>query len=295
MRLGVFTTFTPEYTFEEACNLIKALGYVGVQPRVVADASTHFDPAKPYNPWSNNKGGIPESEFFANPQKALQAAANAGLEITSIASYTNTSNMDRAVRMVKACSKAGIRNVRIGSMPLPRSPRFDYPKFLDASRGVYKELVSEAKRHGVRPCLELHDGTAFPGPSGSIAFLRGFDPETVGVLYDPANMISDGWEVPGLSINILGPYLAEVHVKNSKWVPNRDDPRGVKTWKVESAYMEDGCVNWAEVIEQLKLHRYTGWLVEEGNTQSHGRDTYTRLKMTHQLLTQLLAADCWAG
>ena len=291
MRLGAFTTFTPEYTFEEACKLIKTIGYAGVQPRIVPDASASFDSSKPFNPWSNNKGGIPESEFFANPKKALQAAADAGLEITSVASYTSTADMDRASRMVKACSKAGIRNVRIAALPMPKEPRFDYPKFIDASRGTYKELAAEAKKHAVRPCLELHGGTAYPGPSGTIAFLKGFDPETVGVLYDPANMLSDGWEVTGLSLNILGPYLAEVHVKNSKWVPGGDDPRGVKTWKAEPADLEDGCVNWGEVIDQLKQHGYTGWLVEEGHT--HGRDTHARLKMAHELLTKLVDSDCW--
>jgi sugar phosphate isomerase/epimerase len=286
MKLGVFTTFLPEYTFAEACKLIKSLGYNGVQPRIVAPAAAEFDPAKPFNPWTNNKGGISEKDFFADPKGVLKPATDIGLEITSVASYTNTSDMERAVSMVKACGKAGIKNVRVASLPMPKEPVFNAAAFLDHSRGTYKELVAEAKKAGVRPCLELHMGTLYPSASGVVAFLKGISPSDVGVLYDPANMISDGWEVPVVALNVLGEYLAEVHVKNSHWIPNGEDPRGVKRWQAVAADLETGFVNWAEVIDQLKLHKYDGWLIEEGHT--HDRDSYTRLKMAYELLTKLV-------
>src|SRR5438477_877696 len=108
MKIGAFTTFLPEYTFPEACKALKAIGYAGVQPRIVPAASAVYDPTKPFNPWSNNKGGISEIDFFADPKGALKPATDAGLEITSVASYTSTDDMDRALKMVKACSKAGI-------------------------------------------------------------------------------------------------------------------------------------------------------------------------------------------
>jgi sugar phosphate isomerase/epimerase len=285
MKLGVFTTFLPEYTFPEACKLIKSIGYDGVQPRIVPPNSAVFDPAKPFNPWGNNKGGISETDFFADPKGALKAATDIGLQISSVASYTSAAEMDRALAMVKACSKAGIKNVRISALPMPKEQKFDHAGFIEKARGSYKELVQEAKRAGVRPCLELHMGTAWPSAAGVVNFLRGISPEDVGVLYDPANMISDGWEVPVVAVNVLGPYLAEVHVKNSKWLPDSDDPRGVKKWKTVPADLEDGCVNWADVIDLLKVHNYQGWLVEEGHT--HGRESFARVKMAYELLSKL--------
>jgi sugar phosphate isomerase/epimerase len=286
MKIGAFTTFLPEYTFAEACKCIKAIGYEGVQPRIVPAGSAIFDPSKPFNPWSNNKGGIPESDFFADPKGVLKPATDIGLSITSVASYTSTADMERAVNMVKACGKAGIKNVRVGALPMPPEEKFDCAAFMEKSRGTYKELVAEAKRVGVKPCLELHMGNLYPSASGAVAFLKGMTPDEVGVLYDPANMICDGWEVPKVALNVLGAYLAEVHVKNVKWVPDTDDPRGVRKWKTVNADLADGCVNWADIIDKLKIHGYRGWLVEEGHTEHEV--TYGRLKRAHELLKKLV-------
>jgi sugar phosphate isomerase/epimerase len=285
MKLGAFTTFAPEYTFAEACKMLKALGYEGVQPRIVPDNAAGFDPAKPFNPWSNNKGAITHTAFFADPVGALKPAADAGLTVTSVASYTSTAEMPVAISMAKACGKAGIKNVRIAALPMPKEAQFDAAAFLDKSRGTYRELVAEAKKAGVRPCLELHMGTLYPSPNGVVAFLKGLTPEEVGVLYDPGNMIVDGWEAPAVALNVLGAYLAEVHVKNSTWAADGEDPRGLKKFKYASANLEEGLVNWADIIERLKARGYNGWLVEEGHAP--GRDTHTRLKLAHDLLRKL--------
>jgi len=284
MRLGVFTTFMPEYTFPEACALIRAVGFEGVQPRIVprAQSAAGFDPAQPFNPWGNNKGGIAEEDFVVDPLAVLQPAVEAGLAITSVASYTSTADMERAVAMVRACGRAGIRHVRVGTLPLPAEARFDLTAYRARCRDAYRELVAEAQRVNVRPCLELHMNTIHPGASAAMALLDGFAPDEVGILYDPGNMIADGWETPRVALHVLGPYLAEVHVKNTQWVPAAPQPSGGRRWTTASAPLEDGCVDWPGVIEQLHLHGFAGWLVEESHEP--GRATHERLRQAHTLL-----------
>jgi len=286
MKLGAFTTFTPEYTFPEACKMIKALGYDGVQPRIVPANSASFDPSKPFNPWGNNKGGVSETDFFADPKGALKPVTDLGLEVSSVASYCGAADMDRAVKMAQACGKAGIKNVRLGTIPKPQEAIFDYATYIERARGSYKELVAEAKKVGVRPCLELHAGNAFPGPSGTIAFLKGFSPDDVGVLFDPANMAHEGWEPMPLSLNIIDAYLAEIHVKNVEWVKGPVDAKGTQTWKVANCAMEAGFVNWGEVIDLLKARGFKGWLVEEGHVED--QTSYVRLKTAYEYLKKLL-------
>ncbi|MGH7142599.1 MAG: sugar phosphate isomerase/epimerase family protein [Planctomycetota bacterium] len=286
MKIGAFSTFTPEYTFAESCALIKSLGYAGVQPRICEAKHGGFDPSKPFNPWSNGKGAIHEEVFIQDPKKALQPALDAGLEITSVASYTNTADMSRAVTMVKACGKVGIKNVRVGGLPMPSDRVFNAKAFLEKSQGTYKELVAEAKKAGVRPCLELHPGNLYPGASGAMNFLKPFDPTEVGILYDPANSVGDGWETYPVALNVMGAYLAEVHVKNTRWVAGELTPQGTRKWKAEGADLEDGIVDWAELVGWLKDHKFSGWLVEEGHTAN--RSSHLRLKMAHELLAKLI-------
>jgi sugar phosphate isomerase/epimerase len=287
MRLAAFTTFTPEHTFPEACALLKAIGFAGVQPRVVPRAQNAFDPAKALNPWSNNRGGIDEEAFVADPRAALAPARAAGLEITSIASYAGVADLPRAVALAKACGAAGIRHIRIGALGLPSERLGDWPALRDRSRAAYRELVAEAKKIGVRPCIELHAGTPFPSPSGLMAFLEPFSPDEVGVLYDPGNGIYEGWEPPRLALSLIGAYLAEVHVKNSRWVADGRDPRGYAKWKAEACAIDEGCVDWGVVVDELKARGFTGWLIEEGH--HHGVTAEQRLRGAHALLTKLLS------
>ena len=126
--------------------------------------------------------------------------------------------------------------------------------------------------------------------SRAVAHLKGRDAQVdastaLGVLYDLANTIADGWEVPKVALNALGAYLAEVHVKNVKWVPDGDDARGVKKYKTANSNLADGCVNWAEIIAALKVNGYKGWLIEEGHTEDE--TTYGRLKDAYALLKKL--------
>ena len=286
MKIGAFTTFTPEYTFAESCAMIKSLGYAGVQPRICEAKHAGFDSAKPFNPWSNGKGAITEDAFFADPKGVLKPAADAGLEISSVASYTSTADMDRAVKMVKACSKAGIKHVRIGGLPMPSDKVFNAKAFIDKSRGTFKELVAEAKKAKVRPCVELHPGNVYPGASGAMNFLQGFEATEVGILYDPANALGDGWETFPVALNVMGDFLAEVHVKNCRWVAGAVGPQGTRKWDTENSDLEDGCVDWAELIGALKERGYKGWLIEEGHTAN--RTSHTRLKMSYELLSKLI-------
>ena len=53
----------------------------------------------------------------ADPKGVLKPATDIGLTVTSVASYTNTSDMERAVNMVKACSNAGIKRPSAPARP----------------------------------------------------------------------------------------------------------------------------------------------------------------------------------
>jgi sugar phosphate isomerase/epimerase len=286
MKLGAFTTFLPDYTFAEACKLIRSIGYSGVQPRIVSAEKAQFDPSKPVNPWSNHKGSLAEEDFIKDPEEVLKPARNEGLEVPSIASYLSVGNMERVVPFLKACARVNVRNVRVAPLSIPKEPKFDYWALLDRNRALYRELALEAGKIGVRVCAEIHHKSLNPSASSIMAILRGLPVQNVGVLFDPGNMVCEGNESLSLALNILGPYLAEVHMKNAYWTREGTNEAGAAQWKIKWCNLEEGLADWSAIIPALKLHGYDGWLIEEGISQERG--TEERLRKACEFVAPLI-------
>ena len=94
----------------------------------------------------------------------------------------------------------------------------------------------------------------------------GIDPDVVGVIFDPANGIQEGFLRPRHAAEVLGPYLAYVHAKNLMVFYAGDllaGPRRVK-WESRVVPLECGMIDWVEVFFALNCVGFKGWLsVEE--------------------------------
>jgi len=264
MRYGFFTTFAPDCTFPEACALAKAAGYQGIQPRIVV--SNTYDPAKPLNPWGNNKHGILEADFFANPKGVLKPVWDNGLEVTSVASYADLRDLKRAKKLITACGEAGIRAMRIAPLHPDAQPLvFDANKVIADTQKQLKKVLPTSRAAGVKLCFELHPGGICASASAAMRFIGKFDSNDVGVLYDPGNLVNEGYEVPRMALSILGPHLAEIHMKNGKWVETGKGPDGEAVWAAKSCRIEEGTYPLADLYSVLLAIDYKGWIVEEGH------------------------------
>jgi len=92
----------------------------------------------------------------------------------------------------------------------------------------------------------------------------------VGVIYDPGNMVYEGYEQWKMGMELLGEYLRHVHVKNSAWGKERTG-----AWRAEAARLEEGIVDWRRVVADLREVGYGGYLSLEDFS---GQDTLTKLK-----------------
>jgi sugar phosphate isomerase/epimerase len=287
MRIGFFSTFTPEYSVAEACAMARELGYEGIQPRVAPGMP--YDPAQPLNPWCNNRCTIPEDTFLKNPNEALKPAREAGLEVISIPSYCGVGEMERAARLIRACGEAGVSGMRLGPLPLaPDAPLVDVNSLVAESRQRYRALLAVSKPAGVKLVMELHMGSLIPNPAAAWRILDGFDPRELGVIYDPGNMVYEGHEPARLSVGTLGPYLAEVHVKNSRWIYDGSRPAGQR-WHCVGADLADGVADWPNVIATLASAGFNGWLIEEGERHTEGILARDRLRTNIGYLRSWLA------
>ena len=74
--------------------------------------------------------------------------------------------------------------------------------------------------------IETHFGNIAASASLAHRLVSQFDPQFIGVVYDPGNMVYEGYECWRTGFELLGPYLHEVHAKNATWVPVDKVPEG---------------------------------------------------------------------
>jgi sugar phosphate isomerase/epimerase len=75
-------------------------------------------------------------------------------------------------------------------------------------------------------------------------------------------MVTEGFENWQLGLEILGPYLSHMHVKNAAWICEMG-PDGEKSWTVTRVPLREGCVRWKTVIKALDTVGFRGWLCLE--------------------------------
>jgi sugar phosphate isomerase/epimerase len=72
-------------------------------------------------------------------------------------------------------------------------------------------------------------------------------------------MAQEGFEDYRIRAELLGPYLAHVHIKNSAF----ERPAGGGVWEPRWAPLEDGVADFGQVFEALENVGYDGWFVME--------------------------------
>jgi sugar phosphate isomerase/epimerase len=120
----------------------------------------------------------------------------------------------------------------------------------------------------VKALVEIHHETIVPSASAARRFLDGFDPDAVGVIYDPGNMVWEGHEQYRLGLETLGPYLAHVHAKNSAWRQSGRRADGSLAWQATWAPLDAGIVDQPQLVATLREVGYDGWIsVEDFTTE----------------------------
>jgi sugar phosphate isomerase/epimerase len=153
-------------------------------------------------------------------------------------------------RLLAACSRNGIGSVKIGPYKYTEG---QYAADVREARTKLEGLAELAARHGVQILVQLHGGTVHSSAGLGRSLVEGLDPRHVGIYWDPGNMMhKDGHEQWALGLDILGPYLAYVGVKNVVWLRNG------RKWKTEWSLLEEGIIAWPEVIRCLRRIGYTG-------------------------------------
>ena len=162
-------------------------------------------------------------------------------------------------RLLMACAEAGIGLIRLGYWRY--DPRRGYAACLEAARRDLEQLARLATKAGVRLAIQLHGGTIHGSGAQTAALLAGQDPDIIGAYPDPGNqVVQDGREDWRFTLDVLGPWLCCVGVKNGGWFPAELAATGQRHWRSDWWGVADGMVPWDDIASHLVSTGYDGFL-----------------------------------
>jgi len=273
---SVFTLITPEYTIRETAELLAKLGYNGVEWRV---HSVPEDLTGTPDYWRNNKATIDIDAILEKAPEMRKISEDNGLEIVGLGTYLSCKLLDDVKRCMEAAKIMGAPSVRVS--PPGYDGTQDYNDLYEEALDGFAKVENLAREYKIRASLEIHHGRICPCASLAYRLVSNFDPDYIGVIYDPGNMVFEGHENWQMGLELLGPYLAYVHVKNAMWfeAPGVD---GEKNWKATVAPLKEGFVPWRRVLSALDKVGYKGWLSFEdfslGDTKTKLTDDLAYMK-----------------
>lgn len=260
MKFGVFSVSMPEYGIEESVRLLKELGYDGVEWRV-AEMPEKEPENVPFalRYWACNKSTLELRSIEAEAAKAKALCDEAGLEIFGLTTYLATNELEPLARVFHAARSIGCRQVRVGLVPYnPAKADAPYPVLFARLREDLKAIDALAAETGVKAVLELHMDTLISSPSAAYRALEGFDPARIGLIFDPGNMVNEGFEDYQKSFELLGDYIAHIHIKNGILAPDGEDELGACKWKRVWTPLKKGMADLKKLFAVARKAGYDG-------------------------------------
>ena len=272
MKLSVFTASTPDLSPAETAQLAGAQGWDGIEWRIVDQKDT---PEPGF--WAGNRSTWPMTGLEDRLGDIAEATSSAGLEISGLGGYARCTDHENVDRMLSATAKLGADRVRVAVPGVADDQT--YPEVFARVREDFEWVAERAAELGVKALVELHHRTVTSSASAAVRLLDGLDPNAVGVIHDLGNLLIEGQEDHRWAFELLGDYLAHVHVKNALWRPTATAADGTVTWEHGWATLRKGIADVAGYVDTLKAHGYDGWITCE--------DFSTELPQTERLADDL--------
>lgn len=260
MRYSATSVMLPELTLEEQAALLQGLGYDGIEWRVrrVSEEAR----GKGFSEWGAHKNDLTPENFLSNAKRMKTAAADHGLTIVGIASNAPATGLEQLRLLAEGAAACGAPFIRVGC-PRGYDGTDDYNLLYEEAVEAYGKALEVVSGHGVKAALEIHGGTIHPSVSLAHRIVSNWEPRRVGVIYDPNNMVMDGYETTELALELLGAYLGHVHVGGHKPVAKGRDETGTVEWGWESVPLGEGLYDHPRLLKKLKRMEYAGFISVE--------------------------------
>jgi sugar phosphate isomerase/epimerase len=254
------TLGTPNLALAEALDLFAASGLDGAE--II---------------WQDDyPAAIPESDDGSAARAAERQARDLGLQIGCLTPYiTELNSLDEEIRRrdaarmqtcIRTAESLGCARVRVyggalGDGEPEAQATQKWARMIDSLR----ELGDYAVARGVVLCIENHFSTMTVSAADTARLVADTGSGGVGILYDQANLTFTHSEPFDDAIRIQAPWIRHVHVKDLEFIdPNRRLRTAAVSYIAEadrvhrSRMIGDGILDWAAIIERLRLEGYDG-------------------------------------
>lgn len=243
MRIGFSTLGCPGWTLEYACAQAAALGYDGIELRLLDGQLVTAHPAE------------------AERTRVRDVLAGSGLDVSALASSVSLAGPDADATlaelqaMVVLATHWEIPAVRVFGGRVPSGePRAGTVR---RAADVVTAALPDAARHGVRIVLETHDD--FSAARHAAAILAAVPDPAFGAIWDLQHTWLAG-EQPGEVWAAIGDRVVEIQVKDGRPDGNDGNETG-HGWR--QTQLGDGVVPVRDCLAVAVEAGFDGWLVVE--------------------------------
>ena len=255
------TLGTPDVPLDEALRLFREAGLDGAE--II---------------WQDGyRAAIPESDDGSVTASVRGWARDLGIVIGALTPYVwGINSLDEAERQrdiarlvtcIRVAESLDCHRIRIyGGAFSTDEHRAHEPELWSRLVDSLGELGTVAAEHGVVLCVENHFSTMTESAEQTVRLMRELDLNSVGILYDQANLTFTHCEDYAEAIAQQARWIRHVHVKDLEWMdPNRRlRTAGVSRIKPEdrvhwSRMIGDGVLDWPAIVAALDAVGYDGF------------------------------------
>ncbi len=288
MRTGVFTVSMPEYTPQEAVDILKKLGYDGVEWRVArAEPSDGKEIPFEQRYWKGNKCTLELDTIREQAPQIRELCDKNGIAVLALTTYLRPHEHQQIEKVLEAADIMGCDKIRV--FPPDYTEKENSEVLLNRMREDVKVLEGLAKKYHKKIVFEIHMDNIMASASAARRILDGTDAAYLGVILDPGNMVYEGFENYKKCFEILGNYIAHIHIKNGYLAPCGEDEMGVSIWQRVWSPLKKGSADLKKFFGVMHEMGYQGDLSVEDF--SNEENTYDKLLHNLEYIRYLLAKE----
>ncbi len=251
LQISLYTLLAKDVSLEEAVRLAAGAGFDAVDIRQREDG-IHIMP-----------------DIGVDDARDVRAMVeDAGLHVSGLTTYWEVGVVEREAaaqhlagieRSLRTAEVLGAKLMRVSSGDYDR--RYDYEVCRAAFRDQMARVAEMGAAHGIVVTPEQHGGRYIASAGQCLDMLRGLEHPYLGIVFDPGNAVSEGFERPWVQVRMLAGWIRNVHVKNRMTAAG--DPLSHARLPGGNVHVDEGVLDWDEIADELVAIGYDGYLTAE--------------------------------